>query len=68
MNTAELSVVGVFCQNHDIAHQKNGFDLTPEQLGEWLIKLEEVGRRAHDMGMDGLTRRFRSETCTTSTS
>ncbi|KAI5362820.1 hypothetical protein Slin15195_G102010 [Septoria linicola] len=33
----------VFCQNHDIAHQKNGFDLSPEQLGEWLVKLQEVG-------------------------
>ncbi|PIA89634.1 hypothetical protein CB0940_07250 [Cercospora beticola] len=33
----------VFCQNHDIAHQKNGFDLTPEQLGEWMVKLQEVG-------------------------
>nr|POE51985.1 uncharacterized protein CFP56_78932 [Quercus suber] len=33
----------VFCQNHDISHQKNGFDLTPEELGEWYIKLQEVG-------------------------
>lgn len=33
----------VFCQNHDIAHQKVGFDLTPEALGEWYIKLQEVG-------------------------
>ncbi|KAF2838917.1 hypothetical protein M501DRAFT_1004756, partial [Patellaria atrata CBS 101060] len=33
----------VFCQNHDIAHQRNGFDLTPEQLAEWFIKLQEVG-------------------------
>jgi putative pyruvate formate lyase activating enzyme len=33
----------VFCQNHDIAHQKNGFDLTPEQLGEWYVKLQDVG-------------------------
>ena len=32
----------MFCQNHDIAHQKNGFDLTPEQLGEWYIKLQDV--------------------------
>ena len=22
----------VFCQNHDIAHQRNGFDVTPEEL------------------------------------
>jgi putative pyruvate formate lyase activating enzyme len=33
----------VFCQNHDIAHQRNGQDLTPEQLAEWYIKLQEVG-------------------------
>ncbi|KAK2010882.1 radical SAM superfamily protein [Colletotrichum eremochloae] len=34
----------VFCQNHDIAHQPNGQDLTPEELGEWYIKLQQVGR------------------------
>ncbi|KAI8244824.1 hypothetical protein K4K57_003590 [Colletotrichum sp. SAR 10_99] len=34
----------VFCQNHDIAHQRNGQDLTPEELGEWYIKLQQVGR------------------------
>jgi len=34
----------VFCQNHDIAHQRNGFDLTPEQLAEWYMKLQEVGK------------------------
>ncbi len=33
----------VFCQNHDIAHQKNGFDLTPEELAEWMLKLQDVG-------------------------
>ncbi|KAH8912535.1 hypothetical protein BR93DRAFT_82484 [Coniochaeta sp. PMI_546] len=33
----------VFCQNHDIAHQRNGMDLTPEELGDWYIKLQEVG-------------------------
>ena len=33
----------VFCQNHDIAHQENGFHLSPEELGEWYIKLQEVG-------------------------
>ena len=32
----------VFCQNHDIAHQRNEFDLTPEELGEWYIKLHNV--------------------------
>ncbi|KAH8681409.1 radical SAM superfamily protein [Xylariales sp. PMI_506] len=33
-----------FCQNHDIAHQRNGMDLTPEELGEWYLKLQDVGR------------------------
>ncbi|KAK4466161.1 hypothetical protein QBC42DRAFT_259600 [Cladorrhinum samala] len=33
----------VFCQNHDISHVRSGFDLTPEQLGEWFIKLQDVG-------------------------
>lgn len=33
----------VFCQNHDIAHQKNGFNISPEELAEWYIKLQEVG-------------------------
>lgn len=33
----------VFCQNHDIAHQKNGFELTPEQMAEWYVKLQELG-------------------------
>lgn len=33
----------MFCQNHDIAHQRNGQDLTPEALGEWYIKLQNVG-------------------------
>lgn len=33
----------MFCQNHDIAHQRNGFDVTPEELGEWFVKLQEVG-------------------------
>ena len=33
----------MFCQNHDIAHQRSGFDLTPEQLGEWYIKLQDIG-------------------------
>lgn len=33
----------VFCQNHDIAHQRNGFDLTPDELADWMIKLQEVG-------------------------
>jgi len=33
----------VFCQNHDIAHQKNGFNLTPEELAEWYLKLQDTG-------------------------
>ncbi|KAI7239894.1 hypothetical protein KC330_g1628 [Hortaea werneckii] len=33
----------VFCQNHDIAHQKNGFSLSPEELGEWFMKLQQIG-------------------------
>ncbi|KAI1288215.1 pyruvate formate lyase activating enzyme [Xylaria venustula] len=32
-----------FCQNHDIAHQRAGFDLTPEELAAWYMKLQEVG-------------------------
>ncbi|KAF2814711.1 uncharacterized protein BDZ99DRAFT_408058 [Mytilinidion resinicola] len=33
----------VFCQNYDIAHQRNGFDLTPEELAQWYMKLQDVG-------------------------
>ena len=33
----------VFCQNYDIAHQRKGFDLTPQVLGEWYVKLQDVG-------------------------
>lgn len=33
----------VFCQNHDIAHQKNGFHVSPEELAGWFIKLQDVG-------------------------
>ncbi|KAL4945993.1 hypothetical protein BDV06DRAFT_183361 [Aspergillus oleicola] len=33
----------VFCQNHDIAHQRNGFDLTPTELAEWYMKLQTIG-------------------------
>lgn len=32
-----------FCQNHDIAHRKAGFDLTPEELASWYVKLQDVG-------------------------
>lgn len=32
-----------FCQNHDISHQKKGFNLQPDELAGWLIKLQEVG-------------------------
>ncbi|KAJ6444896.1 pyruvate formate lyase activating enzyme [Purpureocillium lavendulum] len=34
----------VFCQNYDISHRRNGMDLTPEELAEWYVKLQEVGR------------------------
>ena len=33
----------VFCQNHDISHTRNGEELTPEQLAEWMIKLQDFG-------------------------
>ena len=33
----------VFCQNHDIAHTRNGFDLDPQGLAEWMVKLQDVG-------------------------
>ncbi|KAK4986920.1 hypothetical protein LTR66_003819 [Elasticomyces elasticus] len=34
----------VFCQNYDIAHQRNGFSLTPEELAEWYMQLQDVGK------------------------
>ena len=34
----------VFCQNHDISHQRKGFDLTPEELADWMVKLQEIGQ------------------------
>src|SRR5690606_21858426 len=34
----------VFCQNHDISHQRAGFDLTPDELSDWMIKLQVEGR------------------------
>lgn len=34
----------VFCQNHDIAHTRAGFDLEPEELAEWYIKLQQEGK------------------------
>ena len=33
----------VFCQNHDVAHRRTGFDLTPEALAEWFLQLQDVG-------------------------
>lgn len=33
----------VFCQNHEIAHQRSGFDLTPDELADWFLKLQDVG-------------------------
>lgn len=32
-----------FCQNHDISHQRNGMDLTPDELAGWFLKLQQVG-------------------------
>ncbi|PSR80654.1 hypothetical protein BD289DRAFT_373695 [Coniella lustricola] len=32
-----------FCQNHDISHQKKGFNLRPDELADWFLKLQEVG-------------------------
>ena len=34
----------VFCQNYDIAHERKGFDLSPEQMAEWYMKLQDVGQ------------------------
>lgn len=34
----------VFCQNFSIAHQRNGMSLTPEELAQWYMKLQDVGR------------------------
>ncbi|KAK5791486.1 hypothetical protein VI817_006795 [Penicillium citrinum] len=28
---------------NDISHKRNGFDLTPEELAEWYIKLQQIG-------------------------
>ncbi|KAI0815506.1 hypothetical protein GGR55DRAFT_699348 [Xylaria sp. FL0064] len=33
-----------FCQNHEIAHQRLGFDLIPEDLVQWYLKLQDVGQ------------------------
>ena len=33
----------VFCQNHDISHTRNGQELAPEELAEWMIKLQDLG-------------------------
>ncbi|PGH18463.1 hypothetical protein AJ79_00533 [Helicocarpus griseus UAMH5409] len=30
-------------QLKDISHQRNGFDLTPEELADWMLKLQTVG-------------------------
>ncbi|KAK1242874.1 hypothetical protein MKX08_005686 [Trichoderma sp. CBMAI-0020] len=40
----------IFCQNYDIAHQRNGMDLTPEELGQWYLKLQETGN-AHNINI-----------------
>lgn len=33
-----------FCQNYDISHTKRGFNLQTDELADWFIKLQEVGR------------------------
>lgn len=33
----------VFCQNHDIAHTGGGMALEPDELAEWMLKLQDVG-------------------------
>ncbi len=35
----------VFCQNHDIAHTRNGMDLTPEELGDWYVVVAGTAAR-----------------------
>jgi len=30
-------------ENHDISHQRAGYDLTPEELAQWLIQLQNLG-------------------------
>ncbi|KKA16398.1 Pyruvate formate lyase activating enzyme [Rasamsonia emersonii CBS 393.64] len=39
----EPCIQGYNGSGSDIAHQRNGFDLTPEELAEWYIKLQQVG-------------------------
>ncbi|KAL8832222.1 MAG: hypothetical protein Q9191_000392 [Dirinaria sp. TL-2023a] len=42
--TTGVCLVGAeTAKNHDIAHQRNGFDVTPEELAEWYLKLQNVG-------------------------
>lgn len=41
MQGAESAII--LSQNHDIAHQRNGFDLSPEALAEWYIRLQDIG-------------------------
>ncbi|RYP01059.1 hypothetical protein DL763_000480 [Monosporascus cannonballus] len=39
-----------FCQNHDIARRRAGFDLTPQELAGWYLKLQDVGG-AHNINL-----------------
>lgn len=32
-----------FCQNSDISHVVQGYSLSPEEIGEWVLKLQEAG-------------------------
>lgn len=40
---AKLGSARLTESSQDIAHQRSGFDLTPEQLAEWILKLQDVG-------------------------
>ena len=33
----------VFCQNHDVSHTRAGFELEPEGLADWMLKLQDTG-------------------------
>ncbi|KAI9014127.1 hypothetical protein DFJ74DRAFT_277202 [Hyaloraphidium curvatum] len=32
-----------FCQNHEISHSVQGYNLGPEEIGDWILKLQEAG-------------------------
>ncbi|GAB1214766.1 hypothetical protein ATERTT37_003935 [Aspergillus terreus] len=39
----EPCIQGFHGSGSDISHQRNGFDLTPEELADWYLKLQTVG-------------------------